>query len=123
MAIAEQYLIGEDYDDTWTYEDVLNEILKYLNLHIIQEGYEYYIFDWDSIKNKNTTWMDLKDNSLKTVSPIEITLTNQMHGADDTSITIADVYNQIAVKDNLEKMDNVIESPLDSDSLNSLYTG
>lgn len=123
LAIAEQYLIGEDYDDTWTYEDVLNEILKYLNLHIIQEGYDYYIFDWDSIKNKNTTWMDLKDNSLKTVSPIEVTLTSQMHGADDTSITIADVYNQIAVKDNLEKMDNIIESPLDSDSLNSLYTG
>lgn len=123
LAISEQYIIGEDYDDTWTYEDVLKEMLQYLNLHIIQEGKEFYIFDWDSIKNKNTTWLDLTENRQKTVNPIEITLTNQMHGADDTNITIADVYNQIAVKDNLEKMDDVIESPLDSDSLTSLYTG
>ena len=123
LAISEQYIIGEDYDDTWTYEEVLNEILKYLNLHIIQEGYDYYIFDWDSIKNKNRLWVNLNNNTLFTRSPKEITLTNEMHGADDTSITIADVYNQIAVKDNLEKMDNIIESPLDSDSLYSLYSG
>lgn len=123
LAISEQYIIGEDYDDTWTYEDVLNEILQYLNIHIIQEGYNYYIFDWDSIKNKNTQWYDLNNKSIVSTSPTEITLTTEMHGADDTSITIADVYNQIAVKDNLEKMDNIIESPLDSDSLTSLYTG
>lgn len=124
LAISEQYLIGEDYDDTWTYEEVLTEILQYLNLHIIQEGYNYYIFDWDSIKNKNTTWLNLNKNTLfVTESPREITLTNEMHGADDTNITIADVFNQISVKDNLEEMEDVIVSPLDSDSLYSLYGG
>lgn len=123
LAISEQYIIGEDYDDTWTYEDVLKEILQYLNLHIIQEGKDYYIFDWDTIKLQNNTWFNIVDQTSTTKQVSEITLTTQMHGADDTSITIADVYNQIAVKDNLEKMDNVIESPLDSDSLTSLYTG
>lgn len=123
LAISEQYIIGEDYDDTWTYEDVLKEILQYLNLHIIQEGKDYYIFDWDTIKNKNNSWFNLVNNTSTTKQVSEITLTTQMHGADDTNITIADVYNQIAVKDNLEKMDNIIESPLDSDSLTSLYTG
>ena len=123
LAISEQYIIGEDYDDTWTYEDVLKEMLQYLNLHIIQEGKDYYIFDWDTIKLKNNTWLNIVDNTTTTKQISEITLTTQMHGADDTSITIADVYNQIAVKDNLEKMDDVIESPLDSDSLTSLYTG
>lgn len=123
LSISEQYIIGEDYDDIWTYEDVLNEILKYLNLHIIQEGKDYYIFDWDSVKNKNNNWYNLKNNTNITILPSEITFTKAMHGADDTSITIAEVYNQIAVKDKLENMDNVIESPLDSDSLTSLYTG
>ncbi|WP_455094412.1 hypothetical protein [Prevotella koreensis] len=121
LAISEQYLIGDDYDDTWTYEDVLNEILKYLNLHIIQEGYNYFIFDWDSIKNK--TWLNLSNNTLHTENPIEINLTSKMHAADDTTITISDVYNQIAVKDKLEKIENIIESPLDSVSLISLYNG
>lgn len=123
LAISEQYIIGEDYDDTWTYEDVLKEMLQYLNLHIIQEGKDYYIFDWDTIKLKNNSWFNLVNNTSTTKQVSEITLTTQMHGADDTNITIADVYNQIAVKDNLEKMDDVIESPLDSDSLTSLYTG
>lgn len=123
LAISEQYIIGEDYDDTWTYEDVLKEMLQYLNLHIIQEGKDYYIFDWDTIKLKNNTWFNLVNNTSTTKQVSEITLTSQMHGADDTNITIADVYNQIAVKDNLKKMDNIIESPLVSDSLTSLYTG
>lgn len=123
LAISEQYIIGEDYDDTWTYEDVLKEMLQYLNLHIIQEGKDYYIFDWDTIKQKNNSWFNLVNNTSTTKQVSEITLTTQMHGADDTNITIADVYNQIAVKDNLEKMDDVIESPLDSDSLTSLYRG
>lgn len=123
LAIGELYLIGEEYDDTWTYEDVLKEILQYLNLHMIQEGRNYYIFDWDSIKTKNTTWLNLNNDTLLTESPREITFTNEMHGADDTNISIAEVYNQISVKDNLEKMEDVIISPFDSDSLYSLYSG
>lgn len=52
LAITETFLYGDDYDDCWTAEDVLNEMLKYLNLHIIQDGLDFYIFDWDSIKIK-----------------------------------------------------------------------
>lgn len=123
LAMSEQYVIGEDYDDTWTYEDVLIQILQYLNLHIIQNGYDYYIFDWDSIRNGNEIWFDITRKTRTTFQSQQLLLTSSMHGADDTSITVADVYNQIAVKDKLESMDDVIISPLNKDSLYSMYSG
>lgn len=45
--ISELLFLGEEEDDVWTQEDVLTEILKYLNLHIVQEGTDFYIFNWD----------------------------------------------------------------------------
>lgn len=52
LSIPEYLFYGEEFDDVWTQEDVLHEILQYLNLHIIQEGEDFYIFDWASIKPK-----------------------------------------------------------------------
>jgi len=46
-----------------------------------------------------------------------------MHGADDTNITVSEVYNQISVTCDMESIDSVITSPLDNDSLTSPYTG
>ena len=123
LAITETFIYGDDYDDCWTAEDVLNEMLKYLNLHIIQNGLDFYIFDWDSIVNKNTIWHDIINGGTIIKSANEINLTSSMHSADDTNITISEVYNQIAVKDDVEKMELVIQSPLDSKSLTSLYSG
>lgn len=51
LSISETYLFGDDFDDIWTEEEVLEQMLQYLNLHIIQEGNDYYIFDWESIRN------------------------------------------------------------------------
>ena len=38
LGISESYLFGDTYDDVWTSEAVVNEVLQYLNLHIIQQG-------------------------------------------------------------------------------------
>ena len=52
LSIPEFIFYGEEFDDVWTQEDVLHEILQYLNLHIIQEGNDFYIFDWETVKPK-----------------------------------------------------------------------
>lgn len=51
LQISELIMLGESADDVWTYEDLLKEMLQYLNLHIIQDGKNCFIFDWDSIKD------------------------------------------------------------------------
>lgn len=121
IGISESYLIGDECDDVMSDEDILKEILQYLNLHIIQIGSDYYIFDWDNLKKKNTKWYDLLTNEEKTETPISQTLTEDMYSSDDGNISIADVYNQLILTDELKKQETIIESPLDDESLYSLF--
>lgn len=122
--MSESYIFGETYDDIWTYEDVVSEIMQYLNLHIIQQGNDFYVFDWNTLKNRRNIWYNIKTNtSVSLPNPQNVTITGEMHGADDTNITVSEVYNQISVSCDMENFDSVITSPLDKDSLTSPYTG
>ena len=124
LGISESYIFGETYDDIWTYEEVVSEIMQYLNLHIIQQGNDFYVFDWNTLKSRRNIWYNLKTNSSVSLpNPQNVTITGEMHGADDTNITVSEVYNQISVTCNMESIDSVITSPLDDDSLKSPYDG
>lgn len=123
LGMAESYIVGEEIDDVWTQEDVLKEILKYLNLHITQQGFDFYVFDWNTLKTRRNNWYDVLTNTSVTIrTPQNLTLTSEMHGSDDTNITVDDVYNQISVKCKMENEDTIIVSPLDKNDLDSLYT-
>lgn len=122
LGIFESYLLGETYDDLWTKQAVLDEILRYLNLHIVQEGNEFYIFDWDTmIGEGSSNWINLKNGRTKPRLSELIQLEKEHYAGSDTNVTVAEVYNQIQVTDELESIETVIESPLDSDSLKSFY--
>lgn len=123
LGIAEAYLYGSDMDDCMTYDAILEQMLQYLNLHIIQIGFDFYIFDWNTLRNGRTEWKDLLSTSTETHTQKTIALVSSMHSDSDTSISFSDVYNQISVKDTLEDIEDVIESPLDSDSLSSYFSG
>lgn len=124
LGISESYIFGETYDDIWTYEEVVSEIMQYLNLHIIQQGNDFYVFDWNTLKSRRNIWYNIKTNtSAYLPSTKNVTITGEMHGADDTNITVSEVYNQISVTCDMESIDSVITSPLDDDSLKSPYNG
>lgn len=122
-SMSELYLLGDEADDVWTNEEVLEQMLQYLNLHIIQDGLDYYIFDWNSIKNRRADWYNMTLQSNIKVNPLVIEMTGEMHSSNDTNLSVADVYNQVSVKCSLEDQEDVITSPMDSDSLASLYNG
>lgn len=122
LGIFETYMLGETYDDVWSKKEVLEEILRYLNLHIIQVGTEFYIFDWESLSSlSETRWYNIKLNNYKARSGYLTVLGKDDYAADDTTVSISDVYNQIQVTDELESLDTIINSPLDSDSLKSYF--
>ena len=123
LGINENYVYGEDFDDIMTQEELLNEMLKYLNLHIIQEGTEFYVFDWNTIKNERSEWLNIFTNERKSFPVNHITMLSDHHADNSTNITVADVYNSIQIKCELESEETVIESPLDADRLESYYTG
>lgn len=122
LGIFESYLLGETYDDLWTKQAVLDEIMRYLNLHILQEGSEFYIFDWDTMMGEGSSyWINLKNGRTKLHQGELIQLEKENYAGSDTNVTVAEVYNQIQVTDELEALDTIIESPLDSNSLKSFY--
>ena len=107
--------LGDGPDHISTNEEILEEILKYCNLHAIQEGEDIFLFDWDTIGSNITTWYNIYDGSTKSLSATTINVTNDLYMSDDTNISMADVYNQIQIKCKLEDKDEVISSPLSSD--------
>lgn len=112
--------LGDSADDVDSYEDVLTEILQYLNLHIIQEGENFYIFDWKSIEDGEITWSCMW-GSLNQLSPSSKVVGKDDYSSDSTSLSMSDVYNQIQVKCRLEDIDEILKSPLDTELIQSHY--
>lgn len=122
LAISENIFLGETEKDLMNNDAVLTEILQYLNLHIVQIGLDFYIFDWDSIRTLDAiNWYNLKLKSIKTDEVVTEPITIDDYSSDGTNITISDVYNQIQVSCETESLEQVIESPLDSSKLKSPY--
>lgn len=119
ISINELLFFGDEEDDIWTQEDVLNEILKYLNLHIVQEGTVFYIFSWESIRNNSYLSfyrMDIGDVGALQIPTYQVG--KDIEVADcDTKITIGETYNELLLTDNVTEVDDMIESPLDDESL------
>jgi len=112
LAISELYVLGEDFDSVWSNEEILGEMLKYLNLHIRQEGLNFYIFDLNTIKDSRSAWIDIVSGEIQNFIPSNITITGEHYAESDTSISVGEVYNQISVNCNLENQDVLIDNPL-----------
>lgn len=105
ISVSELLFLGDNVDEVWTMQDVLKEILLYLDLHIEQEGGLFRIFSWDTAKSSRTQKAISMDNVADT----------------GTTIEIGETYNQISLTCQTEELDIVIESPLDENSLYSPY--
>lgn len=123
LAIPELLFLGDEENDVWPQDKVLTSLLKYLNLHIVQDGLEFYIFSWESVKSTNAvTWRELTTNMAKTTTKNCIAINAGNAASNDTTISIGEVYNRISLSCDLAGAENLIESPLDTDALTSPYT-
>lgn len=122
LSISELLFLGDEEDDVWQQDEVLDEILRYLNLHIIQAGFTFYVFSWETIrKQAPIVWQDIV-NGNRTTTPFNTVMISNGNAADcDTTIDIGEVYNQILLTCKTEEIENVIESPLDDDSLTPVF--
>lgn len=123
LSISDLLFLGDDESDVWQQDEVLEELLKYLNLHIGQDGFNFYIFSWESVKAApdKIIWHDIVANSTKTTAQQAVTIALANVADCDTTISIGDVYNQLLLTAKVEDIESVIESPLDDDLLVSPY--
>lgn len=123
LSISDLLFMGDDESDVWQQDEVLEELLKYLNLHIVQDGFNFYIFSWESVKATpdKIIWHDIVANGTKTTAQQAVTIALANVADCDTTISIGDVYNQLLLTAKVENIESVIESPLDDDLLVSPY--
>ena len=122
--------LGDGEDKIMNFEEMLNEILKYYNLHMIQEGQDFYIFDWKTIENNTQNpWTCIMKKKLydgdgneipnNTTPVADVSLFNKQittddYSSDSTNLSMAEIYNQIQAKCTLSNIDTVVESPTDN---------
>ena len=123
LSVNELLFMGDEEDDVWQQDEVMEEMLKYLNLHIAQEGLAFYIFSWETVKGEERiSWRDLVTGESTVTARQTVDIRTGIVTGTDTTISVGEVYNKLMLTCKVESMENVIESPLDDDLLKSPYT-
>lgn len=123
LTVSELLFLGDEEDDVWQQDEVLEEILKYLNLHIVQDGFTFYLFSWESVKgDERIYWRDLLTGASVTTARQTTDIVTGLVTDTDTTISVGEVCNKIMLTAKVESMESVIESPLDNDLLKSPYS-
>ena len=136
--ISMNVFLGDGEDKIMNYEEMLNEILKYFNLHMIQEGEDFYIFDWKTVENnKQNPWtcilkkklyddnMEEIENDTTPVSNLVLsnkTITMTDYSSSDTNLSMSEIYNQIKAKCTLSSVETAVTSPTVEEDLLSYFT-
>ncbi len=129
LTLSDLLFLGDEEDDTWQQDTVLEELLKYLNLHIVQDGFDFYIFAWETAKGADRIkWVTLDYNpsdeaagTVKYENRQTTVITADNVASDDTTISIGEVYNQLQLTADVTETEDIIESPLDTSSLTSPF--
>lgn len=123
LKVSDLLFFGASEDELWYQDRIVEEMLRYLNLHIVQEGMTFYIFSWETIKRKSLIqWQDLKSGESEETTCWDIVITTGIVSDCGTKISISEVYNKLMLTCKVEEQNSVVESPLDADSLESPYS-
>lgn len=118
LKVSDMAFLGESADDTCTYLDVVEAVLKFLNLHIVQYGRDFCIFSWETMRGGTTTWSILMGGdayaSLPSCTGSATALSPSNVEDMDTQLDIQEIYNQLCLTVSPKGSDTVIKSPLDS---------
>lgn len=123
LSINELLFLGDEEDDVWQQDSVLEELLRYLNLHILQDGLDFYIFSWETLKgDADICWLDLQTSERLTTARSTTDITTQRVVGTDTSISVGEIYSQLLLTCDVKSVESVIKSPLDNDLLMSPFS-
>lgn len=123
LALYELLFLGDGEDDVWQQDEVLEEMLRYLNLHIVQDGFTFYVFSWETARSSSPiSWRDLVDGQTTTTDRKEVVIEASIAADCGTTISIGEVYNQLLLTCDVKEIESVIENPLSDSSLVSPYT-
>ena len=135
-SINDNVWLGESRDSMWSCKEIVDAMLKYMNLHIIQLNdfvdttkIAYYIFDWDYTQRYSTGTYDRfqwdLNNSTQITYPIRSTvkvLGIDDYAGSDSNVTMSDVYTKISITESGTDINDIISNPLDTEDIDSPFT-
>lgn len=128
IGVTDRLFFGDEEDDMWGKDEVVEEILKYLNLHIEMVGRDFYIFSWESVKEgKGIDWVDIRQRATgdkragRRTEGGQRSLASGQASGTDARLNVGEAYNLLKLTAKTEGLDDVVVSPLDNDSLISVY--
>lgn len=104
VSVDTSIFFGETEEDTWTMEEVAEEILKYFNLRACIDNNRVYIYSPDRLATGSTVIIG-RDNAW----------------GRDHSIDIRETFNQLSLKVDRDIVEEAISDPLGSDSAFDVY--
>ncbi len=122
LRVSDMAFLGESADDTVTYLDVAEAVLKYLDLHIVQYGRDFYVFSWDTMRAGTTSWSLLissgegvsQSAQLPGCTGVSTALSASNVEDTDTQIDVQEIFNQLCLTVSPKGSDTALRSPLDS---------
>lgn len=124
ISIGDGLFFGDDKDDTWTEQEVLEECLHFLGLHMEQRGADFFIYSLETLRLGDVgRFSEVSTGEEAGISAETITLRGDMVASSEASIDVGDTYSRIEITHSTKEMTDAVESPLASDALSPIATG
>lgn len=125
LKVSDMAFLGDSADDTCTYLETMEAVLKYLDLHVTQYGRDFYVYSWDTARQGKTTWTLLLGEADATpgmpswngVSVLTRYLTPENVEDMGASVDVQEVFNQLCLTVSPKGSDTAVENPLDGSGL------
>lgn len=122
LAISELLFLGDEEDDVWQQDEALEEILRYLNLHIVQDGLDFYLFDWETLcSSEPIAWQSLDGTAEAAMQRRTVEITTALAADCGTKISVGEVFNRLVLTCDIQSVEDAVESPLEDSLLDSPY--
>ena len=121
--VSELLFLGDDEDGVWTQEEVLEEILRYLNLRCAPDGFDFRLFGWETLTGSaDVTWREVSTGATQAGKRVRLTFANSNATDCDTQISVGETFNRISLTCSTESVETLVTSPLDENDMTSPYS-
>lgn len=120
LYVSENNFFDED-DEPLKCSEVLEEILKYLNMTMFADGLNVYVIDYDAISKDYNNYIayNINDGTLQGTHKIggEKTINVDSFMSSDGNLSIDNVYNKATVIAEAYKIEDIIEDIFDEEKM------
>ena len=115
LGVSDMAFLGDDADSVKNYHDVVEAILQYLDLHIVQEGAAFYVFSWESLRKGDVKWTLIAgDETIGSIGWGQTTeIEDSIASGVDGQINVGEVWNKLSIKVSPKPLSELATSPLD----------